>query len=84
MAKIEAEEWPQALQHFLVTAGTVGRKQSEISTFLRNRASAAEYETLLESWWAERKVDQYKVTPESGRGGRSIKIWRATTLMETV
>lgn len=66
-----------ALQHFLVTAGTQGRKQSEITSCLQSYGDAAMLIGELEIWLTEDRVQKF-ILPPPASGGRSVTVWRAT------
>jgi hypothetical protein len=73
-------EWRERLYVFLTSAGTVGRKWSEILHHMERQVQADEIEMELEALWAENKVQRFQV-PTVGRKGRTATVWRATTKM---
>lgn len=73
-------DWREDLVHYLVTAGTVGRRQSEVTAKFQGRVLAATVEAELQALEAEEKV-QHFVVPAAGRGARMAVLWRATTKM---
>lgn len=70
-------EWRDDLVHYLVTAGTVGRKKSEILSHFKNRVKAVQVNAELEALHVEDKVQKFTIPG----GGRGLTIWRATTKM---
>lgn len=75
-------DWKDSLAHFLINAGTQGRKQSEITKRFQSFASAKELREELEQLQGMGKVDKYNVPPLGGGGGRGIVYWRANTKMK--
>lgn len=70
-------DWREELDRFLITGGTTGRSQSDISRRLINHATADLIRGELEARLAEEKVQKFTVPPK-GRGNSTI-VWRATT-----
>lgn len=70
------KDWRDDLVHFLITGGTVGRKQTEILARFQSRVKAAQLKGELEALWAEDKVQKFIVKETQGRG---YTLWRATT-----
>ena len=70
-------DWREELQRFLITAGTNGRKQTDIVERLQNWIDAGTITEELEALRAEERVQKFKL-PNTGKG-RTPTIWRATT-----
>lgn len=77
MARLKTGEinyhWQYLLKRFLLEAGTVGRKQGEITKKFAN-VLPDEVIMELEALWAEEKVQRF-TTPTHGP---KLVIWRAT------
>lgn len=71
------KDWRDDLVHFLITAGTTGRAQSEIIARFQSRTKTGPITEHLESLRVEDKVQKFKL-PTKGRG---TVTWRATTKM---
>ena len=71
-------DWQYDLAKYLIAAGVVGRKQSEIISKFRNVGMAEMIEDELKALAAAGKVQRFKV-PGQGRGSKQATVWRATT-----
>lgn len=71
------KDWRDDLAHFLITAGTTGRAQSEILSRFQSRAKAPAIRAHLEAWLAENVVQKFMLPTK----GRKTLVWRATTKM---
>lgn len=66
--------WQDLLLETLISKGTVGIKQRDITTRFRTWATADELVSYLETLWQEGKVQRFTITTK----GRPMTIWRAT------
>lgn len=65
--------WQYLLKQYLLEAGTVGRKQGEITKKF-NRVLAEEIIMELEALWAEELIQRFTAPTH----GPKVVIWRAT------
>lgn len=72
-----ADEWREDLVRLLVASGTVGLKQSEVTTRLHHKVEAEYVVNELKALWAQEKVQRFTI-PAKGKQGREGTIWRAT------
>lgn len=72
-------DWREDLERFLITAGTTGRKQHDITERFGNWVTAGILQEHLEALRAEGKAQKFK--PPSTGTGRTPVIWRATKLI---
>ena len=70
-------DWHDELERMLLSAGIKGVPQQEFVKLLKNKAKGAEIEAYLEALWSEKKVQRFTM-PVSSRGGRAMRVWRAT------
>lgn len=73
-----AQDWRDMLADYMIKAGTVGKKKSEIVTRFQGKIGTPQITAQLDVWHLEDKVQKFDI-PSPSRGGRTSVIWRATT-----